>query len=81
MDIAETTSHFLLHCPNFTINRRTLSGTANPILQSYNIPFLDDELFVHLLLYGDEKFEFEENQNILKATIKFIGNTSRFSQM
>ena len=81
MGIAETTSHFLLHCPNFTFHRRTLFDTVNPILQAYNIPFLDDNLFEHLLLYGNEKFKYEENQKILKATIKFIRNTSRFSQM
>ena len=81
MGIAETTSHFLLHCPYFTIHRRTLFGTVNPILQAYNIPFLVDNLFEYLLLYGDEKFKLEENQNILKATINFIRNTNRFSQI
>ena len=79
MGIAETTSHFLLHCPNFTIHRRTLFGTVNPILRAHNIPFLVDDLFEHLLLYGDGALDYEENQNILKATIKFIRNTSRFS--
>ena len=80
-DTAETTSHFLLHCPNFTIHRRTLFGTVNPILRSYNILFLDDDLFVHLLLYGDEKFKLEDNQNILKATNRFIRNVYRVSHM
>ena len=81
MRIAETTSHFLLHCPNFTTHRRTLFGSVNPILRAYNVRFLVDELFEHLLLYGDERFNDEENQIILKATIKFIRNTSRFFQM
>ena len=81
MGTAETTSHFLLHCPYFTIHRRTLFGTVNPILRTYNIRFLVDNLFEYLLLYGDEKFKLEENQNILKATINFIRNTNRFSQM
>ena len=77
----ETTCHFLLHWPNFINHRNTLYGTVNPILRVYNIPFLVDECFVDLLLYGDAKFKFEENQNILKATIIFIRNTTRFSQM
>ena len=80
MDL-ETTWHFLLHCPNFINQRKTLYGTVNPILRVYNIPFLVDECFVDLLLYGDTKFKFEENQSILKATINFIRNSSRFSQM
>ena len=77
----ETTCHFLLHCPKYIVHRRILFGIVNPILRAYNIPFLVDELFVHLLLYGDVTFKFEENQNILKATINFIRNTTRFSQM
>ena len=79
--VLKTTCHFLLHCPNFIIHRKTLFGTVNPVLQAYDIRFLVDKLFVHLLLYGDVQFKFEENQNILKDTINFIRNTSRFSQM
>ena len=78
--VAESTVHFLLHCPNFTIHRKVLYGTVNPILLVYNTQFLVDNLFVQLLLYGDKKFKLEENQSILKATIKFIRDTNRFSR-
>ena len=78
---SETTCHFLLHCPNFINHRKTLYGTVNPILRVNNITSLADECFVHLLLYGDIKFNLEENKNILKATIIYIRNTTRFSQM
>ena len=77
----ETTCHFLLYCPNFINHRKTLYGTVNPILRVYNSPFIDDECLIRLLLYGDTKFKLEDNQNILKATIIYIRNTSRFSQM
>ena len=77
----ENTCHLLLHCPNFINHRQTLYGTLNPIMRVYNIPFLVDKCFVDLLLYGDVMFKFEENQNILKAIINFIRNTTRFSQM
>ena len=76
--VAETTCHFLLHCSNFIVQRNVLFNVKNPILRS--TPFLADEELVHLLLYGNEKFKFEDNQNILIATIEFIRNTSRFSQ-
>ena len=76
--VAETTCHFLLHCSNFVIHRIALFNVVNPILRSS--PFLADEELVHLLLYGNEKFKLEDNQNILIATIDFIRNTSRFSQ-
>ena len=78
LSVAETTCHFLLHCPNFIVHRNVLFNVVNPILRS--TPFLADEELVHLLLYGNEKFKFEDNQNILIATIEFIRNTSRFSQ-
>ena len=51
------------------------------LFRAYNIPFLVNELFVYLLLCGDVKFKFEENQNILKSTLNFITNTSRFAHM
>ena len=36
---AETTCHFLLYCPNFTIHRKILFGIVNPILRVNDIPF------------------------------------------
>ena len=78
---AETTCHFLLHCQYFITHRKILYDTINSIPRKYNTPFLVDKLIVYLLLYGDENFKFNENQNILKATIKFIRDTSRFSQI
>ena len=72
---SETTVHFLLHCPNFVEQRRELFHTLNPLLN--NMRFLDDELLVRLLLYGDDIFEFRSNQSILKATIDFIRRSAR----
>ena len=78
---AETSDHFLLHCPNFIEHRRKLFETLNPILLVNNLRDLDDKNLVLLLLYGNKKFKFHENQSILKATINFIRKTSRFSQI
>ena len=33
---------------------------------------LEDKSLLQLLLYGDEKFKLEDNQNILKVTIKLL---------
>ena len=79
-DSPETSGHFLLHCPSFTNHRKELFSIINPILQVNNVRFIEDDKFVHLLLYGNEEFKLEDNQSILKATINFIRNTSRFSQ-
>ena len=78
---AESTVHFLLHCPNYTIHRKVLYGNVNPILLAYKTQFLVDNLLVQLLLYGDKKFKLEENQSILIATIKFIRDTNRFTRI
>ena len=79
--VAETTCHFLLHCPLFTTHRKVLLDAVNPILRSNNFPIVDDIELVNLLLYGKEKLKFADNQEVLIATIKFIRNTSRFAQI
>ena len=77
----ETNCHFLINCPNFVNPRKVLFATINPILLKYTTRFVEDNRLVKLLVYGDEKVELKDNQNILKATIKFIRDSSRFSQM
>ena len=76
---SETTNHYLLHCPTFAEQRRDLFRILNPILD--NMRFLDDDRLVRLLLYGDEGFESQINQCILKATIDFIRRTSRLCSL
>ena len=78
---AETSLHYLLHCPNFINHRHDLFQVLNPIIFANNIRFIDDNSLVYLLLYGHEKFQFHENQTILKATINFIKKSSRFSNV
>ena len=78
---AESTYHFLLHCPTFTEHRRTLFETIDPIIDQNILLALDDKDFEDLLLYGSDWLSLEENQTILKATINFIRMTSRFSQI
>ena len=76
----ETTQHFLLKCPNYNEHRHHLFQIINPVLLVNDINHQDDCDLVRLLLYGHEKFNFHENQILLKATINFIAKTSRFSQ-
>ena len=71
---AETSEHFLFHCPFYTEQRRVLLQTLNPILLANDLRFLDDKSLLHLLLYGHEKFDYQTNQTILKATISFLLN-------
>ena len=75
---SETTYHFFLKCPLYDEHRTDLFRIVNPILLMNNIALNDDEV-VRLLLYGHDKLKFQENKNVLKATIDFINNTLRFS--
>ena len=77
---AETTQHFLLKCPLYIVHRLNFFQTINPILLANDLLNLNDREMVRLLLYGHENLPFHANQIILKATIKFIEMTARFSQ-
>ena len=73
---AETSLHYLLHCPNFINHRHGLFQVLNPIIfANNNNRFIDDNSLVYLLLYGNVKLQFHENPTILKATIDFIKKT------
>ena len=78
---AETTQHFLLECPIFFTHRQDLLETANSILILNDLENISDNKKVHLLLYGHKKLNFIENRAVLKATIKFISKSSRFSRV
>ena len=74
-----TTQHFLLECSLFDAHRRDLINLLENIsfTRMENMS-LDDK--VHLLLYGNESFNVNENRMLLKATIHFIRRSGRFSQ-
>ena len=75
---AESTEHFLLHCPIFNAHRQKLFEVVNPIIAKLN---LDPELLhlFRILLYGNESLNDTENKAILEATIMYINNSGRFS--
>ena len=79
---AETTSHFLLECPNFTAHRQEFLKTIDSILILNDLENIsDDRNKVHLILYGHDKLNFAENREVLKATIKFISKSGRFNRI
>ena len=74
----ESTSHFLLHCPLFSDNRRTLLST----LKNIGCKLLEstDSCLTETLLFGSSSLDTETNTLILKATIDFILSTERFEE-
>ena len=71
---AEDSRHFLLSCPFYNSKRDAMKKSVNEILEKNNLNY-PANFPVHelnLFLYGD-------NCSILRATLKFIKETNRFS--
>ena len=59
----EDTSHFLLSCPSYVIQRVNLVSSANEILLKANKNHSESQL--QLYLYGDPSINNSDNKNIL----------------
>ena len=73
----ESNIHFFLHCQHFIQSHQTLLDSLKKIVS--DISNLTDDLLVNLILYGSQTCNFEENSTIMKASIKYILSTERFS--
>ena len=73
----ENTEHFLLSCPYYAIEREFMLRSANNIIQNYNLPGVNESL--RFYLYGHHLLSEQDNRSVIKATIKFIKDTKRFS--
>ena len=72
----ETTSHFLLCCHLFQVERTTLLNGIKKVdehIISDNTCNLDQ-----ILLYGNENYNHDTNKKILFSTIKFCIDSKRF---
>jgi hypothetical protein len=74
----ETTEHYLLWCPQFSVQRNNLLTDLSTILNNDTNPFSDSDLS-NILLYGDDAYNNATNKHIIEATIKFIKTTKRFN--
>ena len=68
---------FLLHCPNHHFARKTLFHKINQV--SGIISRQSNSTITKILLFGDNKLDFETSKILLMSTIKFIPLTERFS--
>ena len=76
----EDTEHFLLICPLFSRQRLPFLRRINDILALKNIEFPYFQALLRICLYGHSELNDSENREILKATIKFILDSNRFSR-
>ena len=74
----ETVEHYLLHCPNHMTCREVLFET----LRKHNslVTLINPKYTCNLLLYGDFRYHWGINKEIVKATIEFLISSKRFDQ-
>ena len=73
----EPTSHYLLHCPDYLEERKTLLNTISCIVP--NIFNFNNDQLTEILLYGKEDLDNINNTSILDATINYLIETKRFN--
>ena len=73
----ESSTHYLLRCPNFTQIRIHLMNEIINIKPSLNL--LNDDSLSQILLYGDRVSDNETNTRIISLTIDYIHKSERFN--
>ena len=71
----EDTDHFFLHCPFYNTHRVELRAKVSSILSRNDI---DLNISSKLHLYGHDSLSFQDNRDILLATLEFIVKSNRF---
>ena len=74
----ESTADFLIHCPKYIIERRTLLSTL--VNTDNNILDLCEPVLIRTLFFGCNSFVTDANTNVLNATIEYILSTKRFDE-
>ena len=73
----ESTIHYFLHCPQFTIERHTLLNTISQI----DDKLLDsNESNLILIPFGDPSKDTETNTEILNTTVNYVLAIKRFDE-
>ena len=78
-DGIESEEHFLLLCPSFDTQRRSLLDRTLPLIRPVGIANPSNELLTQILLYGCKNLPADSNREILQGTISFIRETGRFN--
>ena len=63
----ESTAHFLLHCPTYITERRSLLSTIENI--DNNLLDLYEPVLIRTFLFGSDSFDADANTNILNTFI------------
>ena len=75
----EDNEHFLLHCPRFSLQRRSLLQLVSNSAD-VDIMRLPSNEMIHVLFYGHPEFTVLMNRAVIEATLKVIKSTGRFKR-
>ncbi len=75
---SESTSHFLLRCPKYGVERAKYLSDLLDVLEADYIRNLRDNDIVELFLYGCADFPHESNLRLFKMAQHFLIDTGRF---
>ena len=75
-DDIDTSSHFLLHCPNCSNERMTLLKKTKNV--NYGILELNETIIIKTLLIGDSSLSDSTNSLILNSSIEYVIATKKF---
>lgn len=75
----DSVNHFFLRCHNFVQIRTNLKNELQRI--DRKILELPNDSLIKLLLYGDDRYNTENNTMILNSSIKFIIESNRFDEL
>ena len=78
-DGIEREEHFLLLCPSFDTQRRSLLDRTFPLIRPLGIANPSNELLSHVLLYGCKDLPADSNREVLQVAISFIRETGHFN--
>ena len=70
----ETASHYLLHYPDYSHEKKNLLNTVSCI-----VPNIFNDQLTEILLYGKEDSDNINNTSIMDATINYLIETKRFN--
>ena len=71
----EDCDHYFFHCPFYITHRANLRAKVSSILSRNDLVL---NMSRNLLLYGHDSLPFQDNRDILLATLEFIVKSNRF---
>ena len=78
--VSEDTEHYLLHCPSMRLTRNTRDQKISIILKT-NFSTLPKSTKLSYLLYGNDKLNTVQNNQILNVVAEYIEKSKRLDKM